>query len=55
MLSILKPKSESSGANGSHTFLFRVVVSIAILAITLTVSAIWQNMVYTVPVLAVLL
>ena len=35
--------------------LIRVVCAAVILGITLLVSAIWQKMVYTIPVLAVLL
>ena len=34
---------------------FRTVVSAIILAITIAVSVIWEKMVYTIPVLAVLL
>ena len=36
-------------------FLQRVVVALIILAVTLCVSVIWQKMVYTIPVLGVLL
>ena len=36
-------------------FLHRAAIAAVILAVTLTVSAVWQKMVYTIPVLAVLL
>lgn len=36
-------------------FLYRALIALIILAVTLAVSAIWQKMVYTIPVLAVLL
>ena len=39
----------------ARSFLYRTVVAMAILAITLAVSVIWEKMVYTIPVLAVLL
>ena len=40
---------------GSSTFLRRAAVASAILSVTLIVSVVWQEMVYTIPVLAVLL
>ncbi len=40
---------------GARSFLYRTVAAMAILAITLAVSVIWEKMVYTIPVLAVLL
>ena len=40
---------------GSRSFLYRAAVAVVILTITLAVSAIWGQMVYTIPVLAVLL
>ena len=49
MLSLLNQHLESNG------FLRRAVIAAVILTITLLVSAIWQKMVYTIPVLAVLL
>ena len=36
-------------------FLYRALIALIILAVTLAVSAIWEKMVYTIPVLAVLL
>lgn len=36
-------------------FLYRALIALIILAVTLAVSVIWQKMVYTIPVLAVLL
>lgn len=36
-------------------FFYRTVVSAIILAVTIAVSVIWEKMVYTIPVLAVLL
>lgn len=49
MLSLLGQKFGSGG------FLYRAVIALIILVVTLAVSAIWQKMVYTIPVLAVLL
>lgn len=40
---------------GARSFLYRVVVGMVILAITISVSVVWEKMVYTIPVLAVLL
>ena len=40
---------------GSRSFLYRVIVAIAILVVVLAVSVIWEKMVYTIPVLAVCL
>ena len=40
---------------GSSPFLRRAAVASAILSVTLIVSVVWQEMVYTIPVLAVLL
>ena len=36
-------------------FLYRLIVALIILGVTICVSAVWQKMVYTIPVLAVLL
>ena len=36
-------------------FLYRALIALIILAVTLAVSVIWEKMVYTIPVLAVLL
>ncbi|MXX90701.1 MAG: hypothetical protein F4213_22870 [Boseongicola sp. SB0677_bin_26] len=49
MLSLINQHLESNG------FLRRVAIAAVILTVTLLVSAIWQKMVYTIPVLAVLL
>ena len=38
-----------------RSFVHRAIVAATILVVTLAVSAIWQKMVYTIPVLAVLL
>ena len=40
---------------GSRSFLFRALVALVILIVTIAVSVIWGQMVYTIPVLAVLL
>lgn len=40
---------------GARSFLYRTIVAMVVLAITLAVSVIWEKMVYTIPVLAVLL
>lgn len=40
---------------GSGGFLYRALIALVILTVTLAVSVIWQKMVYTIPVLAVLL
>lgn len=40
---------------GTHPFLYRTIVAAIILSITIAVSVIWEKMVYTIPVLAVLL
>ena len=40
---------------GYSAFLRRAAVASAILSVTLIVSVVWQEMVYTIPVLAVLL
>ena len=39
----------------ARSFLYRTIVAAIILAITIAVSVIWEKMVYTIPVLAVLL
>ena len=39
----------------NKAFFRRAVVAVIVLTVTLIVSAIWQKMVYTIPVLAVLL
>ena len=39
----------------ASSFLYRTVVAMIVLAITLAVSIIWEKMVYTIPVLAALL
>ena len=40
---------------GSRSFLYRALIALVILVVTITVSVIWGQMVYTIPVLAVLL
>lgn len=40
---------------GARSFLYRTIVAVVVSAITLAVSVIWEKMVYTIPVLAVLL
>lgn len=40
---------------GARSFLYRTVVALVVLAIAVAVSVIWEKMVYTIPVLAVLL
>ena len=40
---------------GTAAFLYRLIIASVILIVTLVVSAIWQKMVYTVPVMGVLL
>ena len=42
-------------ALGSREFLCRTAIAVTILVVTIAVSIIWQKMVYTIPVLAVLL
>ena len=39
----------------ARSFIYRAVVAVFILAVTLGVSIIWERMVYTIPVLAVML
>ena len=39
----------------SRMFLYRLIVALIILGVTICVSAVWQKMIYTIPVLAVLL
>ncbi len=39
----------------ARSFMYRTLVAAVILAATIAVSAIWEKMVYTIPVLAVLL
>ena len=39
----------------SRMFLYRLIVALVILAVTICVSVVWQKMIYTIPVLAVLL
>ena len=40
---------------GARSFRYRAAAAVVILVVTLAVSAIWEKMVYTIPVLAVLL
>lgn len=40
---------------GARQFLYRTIVAAVILAVTIAVSVVWDKMVYTIPVLAVLL
>ena len=40
---------------GTRSFRLRAAVAVVILVVTMAVSAIWEKMVYTIPVLAVLL
>ena len=40
---------------GARSFRYRAAVAVVILVVTMAVSAIWEKMVYTIPVLAVLL
>ena len=45
MLALLRAKDESGTASGVHPFLFRTIVALIILLITIAASAIWQQMV----------
>ena len=40
---------------GARSFRLRAAVAVVMLVVTMAVSAIWEKMVYTIPVLAVLL
>ena len=52
---LLAPEDNPLSMMRSRPFLYRSIVALIILAVTMVVSVIWQRMVYTIPVLAVLL